>query len=108
MNDRWLDIEPKAWESLTRRVEAGDRDVLRLFFELRKKWLLNAQETADILGVSEQTVRNWVKAGEIKHVRFGWNKNSALRFDPEDIREFVRSRKLGLGWEVEEDASKPN
>lgn len=108
MSRRWLDIEPLAWEKLERLIEAGNLDAIRYYFELGKGWLLNTEEAANVLGVHQQTIRNWAREGKIKSVRLGTGKNSPLRFDPGDLEEYVRKQKNGLGWEVGAGASGQN
>lgn len=56
--------------------------------------LLSLGEAARMLGRSERQVRNWAKSGELVVVRLD---GGDLRFDPDDLREFARSRRVGVG-----------
>ncbi len=47
--------------------------------------LLTYQEAADILGMKPQTLRQWVSAGKLSHVKIG----SAVRFRPDQLEEFI-------------------
>lgn len=105
MSNRWLEIEPLAWDTLRRLVEAGDLDAIRYYFELGKGWLMNIEEAAHMLGVHKQTVRNWVRDHKINYVRLGTGKNTPIRFDPKDLEEFVSNQKNGIGWESGAGAS---
>lgn len=53
--------------------------------------LLTTKETADILGISDRTLRTLVRTGALPLVRFGRN----VRFDPVDLRRFVDDAKRG-------------
>lgn len=47
--------------------------------------LLKYKDVADILGVREQTVRQWVSANKIEYVKIG----SAVRFKRTYIEDFI-------------------
>ncbi|WP_181025347.1 helix-turn-helix domain-containing protein [Mycobacterium kansasii] len=49
--------------------------------------LLTTQQAAKFLGVSEATLRNWVRDGLIPGVRVG---RKLLRFDPKDLAAVVQ------------------
>lgn len=53
--------------------------------------LLTTGETADILGITDRTVRTLVRTGVLPAVRFG----RSVRFDPVDLRRFVDDAKRG-------------
>jgi excisionase family DNA binding protein len=58
-----------------------------------KDWQLwNIEETAARLGRSQRTVRKWAKDGRLTHVRLD---GGALAFDPEDVQNFARARRIG-------------
>lgn len=74
--------------------EIAERVVARL--ELRaaveEPWrLLTLEEAAARLGRSERTVRGWVKAGALHHVRLD---GGALAFELEDLRAFAEARRV--------------
>jgi excisionase family DNA binding protein len=51
--------------------------------------LLTCRETAGVLGVTDRTLRTLVRTGSLPAVvRFG----RSVRFDPADLREFIRER----------------
>ncbi|OBY30479.1 hypothetical protein ACT18_17700 [Mycolicibacter kumamotonensis] len=47
----------------------------------------NTKQAAELLGVSEATLRKWVRDGMIPAVRIG---KKLLRFDPKDLAAVVR------------------
>ncbi|MGV7277023.1 helix-turn-helix domain-containing protein [Mycobacterium kansasii] len=49
--------------------------------------LLTTQQAAKFLGVSDATLRKWVREGLIPEVRVG---RKLLRFDPKDLIAVVR------------------
>lgn len=51
--------------------------------------LLTYVETAEVLGVTDRTVRTLVRTGALPAVRFG----GSVRIDPADLREFVENAK---------------
>jgi excisionase family DNA binding protein len=53
--------------------------------------LMTLRDTAKLLGVSESTVRNLVRDGEIKY--FG--VRSCIRFVRADVEEFIRRNSRG-------------
>lgn len=55
--------------------------------------LLDVQETAAVLGRSTRWVRERVRRGDLVHVRLD---GGALAFDPDDVREFARARRVGV------------
>lgn len=54
--------------------------------------LLDVTETAAMLGRSTRWVRDRAKIGDLPWVRLD---GGALAFDPDDVREFARSRRVG-------------
>lgn len=54
------------------------------------KYTMNIKELAKLIGVHRNTIRNWVKAGELPCFNIG----SYTRFDPNEIEEFLKSRIL--------------
>ena len=57
-----------------------------------EKQFLNVAETAFYLGVSQDTIRNWVKRGEIPFYKFG----RAVRFDLHDINKWTHKRRCDV------------
>lgn len=55
--------------------------------------LLTTGETADILGITDRTVRTLVRTGSLPAVRFG----RSVRFDPADVRNFIDAAKDNRG-----------
>lgn len=51
--------------------------------------LLTSGETAEVLGVTDRTLRTLVRTGSLPAVRFG----RSVRFDPADLREFIENAK---------------
>ncbi len=91
----WAEMVPEALEALRMRIEAGDVDALRLFFDLEGESLMDAGEVALFFGVSEQTVRNWHHNGTLQGIKIGSTKNAPLRFDERDLHRFVEERRMG-------------
>ncbi|MFC1559174.1 helix-turn-helix domain-containing protein [Gemmatimonadota bacterium] len=91
----WLDMEPYALESLRDRISCGDVDALRLYFEMRRPALMDSEDVARILRVSEQTVRNMAYRGELQSVKIGSERNSPLRFEEDAVMELIESRRVG-------------
>lgn len=56
--------------------------------------LLTAEELADRLRVTPETVRAWARRGRIPSVRFS---PKVVRFDPEAVREAVARQNSGRG-----------
>ena len=48
---------------------------------------LTQKEAAEILGVSERTIRNWVSTGELRAHRYG---PRIVRIDPADLKKMRR------------------
>lgn len=51
--------------------------------------LLTSRETAEVLGVTDRTLRTLVRTGSLLAVRFG----RSVRFDPADLRKFIDEAK---------------
>ncbi len=51
--------------------------------------LLTYGEAAEVLGVTDRTVRSLVKTGALPAVRFG----GSVRIDPRDLRKFIENAK---------------
>ena len=53
--------------------------------------LLTAREVAEILGCSEKTVYSWAETGhtEIPAIKIGNGRKSLLRFDPDEISQWL-------------------
>jgi len=62
--------------------------------------LLTVANVAEILSISKSLVYGLVDKGEMPYIAVGQSK--AIRFAPEDIEAFIRSRK------VQNEGSKPN
>ena len=54
------------------------------------KKLLKISETAELLNVHPNTLRQWDKTGQLKAIRFGQRKDR--RYRKEDIMKLVNSR----------------
>lgn len=48
---------------------------------------LTQKEAAEILGVSERTIRNWISTGELRAHRYG---PRIVRIDPADLKRLRR------------------
>jgi len=53
--------------------------------------LLNLKEAAEILGCSEENVRNLINAGAMPFINVGARK--CIRIDPTDLEAFIESRR---------------
>jgi excisionase family DNA binding protein len=56
-----------------------------------ERWL-SVQDLVDRLGVHEQTVRRWIKSGELAAYAFG--DRAGYRVAPEDLRSFMDRRRV--------------
>jgi excisionase family DNA binding protein len=62
------------------------KEIRKLIKELdTTPYLLTYQDAADILGLTPQTLRQWVSERKISYVKIG----SAVRFKKEHIDEFI-------------------
>ena len=61
----------------------------------KESHLLTLKETADILNVSWQTIRNYIKTGKLKAYRLGESKD--YRVNPVDLNEFLNMHYLATG-----------
>ena len=63
----------------------------------KNKKLLNISEAAELIGVNQDTLRNWEKSGRIKPLRVGPRKDRKYR--PEDIESIIDDKGIleGLG-----------
>lgn len=59
------------------------------------------QEIAELLKVSEATVRTWIHDGELRAARFG----REFRIAAKDLEAFVNARVMNPGAQPEDDAS---
>jgi excisionase family DNA binding protein len=50
---------------------------------------LTIKECADILKVSEQTIRNYIKRGDLKSYKFGVSHRAPRRILESDFNEFI-------------------
>ena len=50
--------------------------------------VMTAKELAALLKVSRQSISNYVKKGDLPHIRFGQN----LRFIKDDVRKHIERR----------------
>jgi excisionase family DNA binding protein len=57
--------------------------------------LLTAKEVADMIGCSAKTIYSWAETGltEIPVIKIGTGRKSLLRFDPDEIREWLEQWK---------------
>ncbi len=53
--------------------------------------ILSVQDVAKRLDVHDQTVRRWLKSGQLKGMPFGGR--TGWRIEEEDLREFIESMK---------------
>jgi len=57
---------------------------------------LTAQQVADELNVTVETVREWIKTGELAATRLGpSNRGRIYAISPGDLDEFLRQRRVG-------------
>jgi len=62
---------------------------LTLIDQLRKRTgYLTLQETADLLGIHEMTLRKWAKDRKIQALRIG----DQIKFDPNTVAEWLAGR----------------
>ena len=52
--------------------------------------LLNARQLADLMSLSESTVRRKAHAGEIPSIKCGRGKKAALRFDYQEVLHHLK------------------
>ena len=60
--------------------------------------LLKYEEMADLLGISHNTLRNWVSARRVPYVKVG----KLVRFDPAQVMEYINThtvQPIGVGHE---------
>ena len=55
------------------------------------KTLLTLKEAAEILKLSERTIRRYIEEGEIKAIKL----RGAVRIEERDLEEFINRRKEG-------------
>ena len=53
------------------------------------KPLLNVDQTAELLGISVNTLRQWISQRRLPVVKLG----KAVRFAPEDLQKFIEEHK---------------
>lgn len=56
-----------------------------------ERWL-SVQDLVERLGVHEQTVRRWIKSGELTAYALG--DRAGYRIAPEDLQEFLDDRRV--------------
>ncbi len=84
-NSRTTDISEKLEE-----MSQKERDLLSIFEKRIETFrLVTAKELAEILGVSEKTIRDWVYKGVIPFEKF----NRLVRFNPITIARWRSERK---------------
>jgi len=66
-------------------------ETLRVSFRCHSKMekLLSLSETAEILGIKQPTLYNWVSERKITVVKIG----RLVKFDSKDVREFIEKNK---------------
>jgi excisionase family DNA binding protein len=57
--------------------------------------LLNAQQLAEILGISASTVVDWAEADRLPGFRLGGTKGGRLRFRAEEVEAVLESWRFG-------------
>ena len=57
---------------------------------IMEQYTLNVKRVAALFGVSEATIRNWARSGELPAIQVG----SQYRFSNEDVSEFIKSHKV--------------
>jgi excisionase family DNA binding protein len=65
-----------------------------------RRQLLNAQEVAQLLGVSSFTVRRLISRGDLPHLKIG----RLIRVDSADLDAFTEARKIRLRSSIEAEA----
>ena len=57
--------------------------------------LLTAKQVAEIIGCSEKTIYSWAETGyaEIPAIKFGNGRKSLVRFDYDDLQEWITALK---------------
>lgn len=60
--------------------------------------MLTTSEVALLLGVSDQTIRRMIKAGDLPGVRL--TDDSWMRISKEDLQNYANSRGLKLDWSL--------
>jgi len=64
---------------------------------------LTARDVADLLGVHVVTVRNWLRAGEMRGTAF--SGRTGWRVRREDVEAFIRAKQNTVpGWSGEAEA----
>lgn len=61
--------------------------------EQKTMQLLDVKQAAEVLRVSEWTIRAWVRAKKLKPVRLG----RLVRLDEQELQEFIGAAKRGRG-----------
>lgn len=90
MSDLRLDLDAVLDELASRVAERLHSEPVPPAVEAWR--LLDVQEAAARLGRSTRWVRERVRRGELARVRLD---GGALAFDPDDLREFARERRIG-------------
>jgi excisionase family DNA binding protein len=55
--------------------------------------LLRKRELAKLLNVSINTINFWMRLGKIPFLKLGGGEKASLRFDPQEIKEWIRTGK---------------
>lgn len=71
--------------------------------KVKNRQVYSALEVARICGVVNQTSINWIKAGHLKAFK---TPGGQYRVYPEDLVEFMRSRKMQIPQELLDEAAK--
>ena len=60
---------------------------------LDRRWI-SLQEAAKRLGVSRSTVARWLRAAAVTEMCFGDSRNATVRFDAQEVENFLRRHVL--------------
>ena len=66
--------------------------------------LLSVEELALYLGRSKSSIYTMVNRGQLPYIKLGKGKNGSLRFDSEEIKTFLESRKVEALHPIEREA----
>ena len=56
--------------------------------------LMTVIDLADLLCTSEKAIYAKVSRGELPYIKFGQGKNGSIRFDPNEIKLYLESKKV--------------
>jgi excisionase family DNA binding protein len=56
---------------------------------MRDESLLTVRQVGERLGVSTNTVRRWIHAGQLPAAKFGESRAASVRIDPADLDQLI-------------------